>query len=64
MVNVTVPVGVPAPWLVALTMAVKVTGCPASTGLADELRPVVVLALLTTTVKVDDALPLKLALPL
>ena len=40
--KVTVPVGVPAPGLVAVTVAVKVTGCPNTDGWAEELRPVVV----------------------
>src|SRR6266566_4029608 len=40
--KVTVPVGVPAPGLFAVTVAVKVTGCPDTEGLAEEVTPVVV----------------------
>src|SRR5439155_2654305 len=40
--KVTVPVGVPAPGLLAVTVAVKVTDCPDSDGLAEELTDVVV----------------------
>jgi len=41
--NVTVPVAVPA---VAVTVAVKVTVCPWVDGLSEEMRVVVVLALM------------------
>src|SRR5438874_1962083 len=41
--KVTVPVGVPAPGLLAVTVAVKVTDCPDTDGLAEELTRVVVL---------------------
>jgi len=44
----TVPVGLPAPGAVTVTVAVKVTDCPNTDGFADELRLVLVLALLTT----------------
>ncbi|WWP76933.1 hypothetical protein WDM22_28690 [Bradyrhizobium septentrionale] len=40
----TAPVGVPVPGAVTLTVAVKVTGCPATLGLSDEVSAVVVLA--------------------
>src|SRR5438876_649788 len=40
--NVTVPVGVPAPLVFAFTVAVKVTGCPDTDGLIEETTPVVV----------------------
>ena len=40
--KVTVPVGVPAPLVLAFTVAVKVTGCPDTEGLAEEVTPVVV----------------------
>src|SRR5437660_3676 len=40
--KVTVPVGVPPPGLFAVTVAVKVTACPDTEGLAEELRTVVV----------------------
>jgi hypothetical protein len=46
--NCTVPVGVPDPGAVGVTVAVKVTVCPNTEGLADEVTPVVVLALFTT----------------
>jgi len=46
--NVTVPVGVPEPGAVAVTVAVKVTDCPCLDGLRDEMTAVEVLALLTT----------------
>jgi hypothetical protein len=45
--NVTVPVGVPAPGGVTVTVAVKVTACPTADGFADEVTVVDVLALLT-----------------
>src|SRR5436305_1120518 len=40
--KVTVPVGVPAPGLFAVTVAVNVTACPDSDGLAEEVTTVVV----------------------
>ena len=40
--KVTVPVGVPEPGGLAVTVAVKVTICPATEGLAEELSAVVV----------------------
>src|SRR5437867_146205 len=40
--KVTVPVGMPAPAVLAFTVAVKVTGCPDTEGLAEEVTPVVV----------------------
>jgi len=46
--NVTVPVGVPEPGAVAVTVAVSVTDCPKTDGLTDEMTAVEVLALLTT----------------
>jgi hypothetical protein len=45
--NVTVPVGVPAPGLTALTVAVKVTLCVEVDGFSEEVTVVLVLALLT-----------------
>src|SRR5262249_13387597 len=44
--NCTVPVGVPAPGATAATVAVNVTACPNTDGLADELTAVAVSALL------------------
>jgi hypothetical protein len=46
--KVTVPVGVPAPGRVTVTVAVKVTLCPGTMGFAEDVRLVLVLALLTT----------------
>jgi hypothetical protein len=40
--KVTVPVGVPEPC--GVTVAVKVTGCPKTDGLTDEVTAVVVVA--------------------
>src|SRR6266403_611018 len=40
--KVTVPVGMPAPAVFAFTVAVKVTGCPDTEGLAEEVTPEVV----------------------
>ena len=61
--KVTVPVGVPAPGLFAVTVAVKVTDCPDTDGLAEELTSVVVLAFFTVWVSVLEVLPLKVAPP-
>jgi hypothetical protein len=44
----TVPVGEPAPGEVTVTAAVNVTLCPKTDGLAEDVRLVLVLALLTT----------------
>jgi hypothetical protein len=63
--KVTVPVGVPAPGLVALTVVVKVTDWPKTDGLTEEVTAVVVAALLTTwgfPVK-EPVEPLKLPSP-
>src|SRR5207247_320158 len=61
--KVTVPVGVPAPGLLAVTVAVKVTDCPDSDGLAEELTSVVVLAFVTVGVSVLEVLPVEVAPP-
>lgn len=53
--NVTVPVGVPE---AAVTVAVKVTDCLKTDGLADEARAVAVVALFTTWVTAFEVLPL------
>jgi len=63
-VIVTVPVGAPAPGAATATVAVKVTLCPNTDGLADDDTLVAELALLTIWVNVPDVLPLKLASPL
>jgi hypothetical protein len=62
--KMTVPVGVPVLGDVAVTVAVKVTDWPKTEGLADEAIAVVVLALLTVCVRVDELLELKLPSPL
>ena len=46
--KLTVPVGVPAPGVATTTVAVKVTDCPNTDGLVDDVSVVVVFALLTT----------------
>jgi hypothetical protein len=61
--KVIVPVGVPLPGALTVTVAVKVTDCPDTDGLADELREVVVLALVTVWVSTADVLPLKFPSP-
>src|SRR5437667_11908069 len=60
--KVTLPAGVPAPGLLAVTVAVKVTDCPNTDGLAEELADVVV-PYFTVCVNLGDVLPLKLASP-
>src|SRR5438128_11788015 len=60
----TVPVGVPVPGAVAVTVAVKVTDWPETEGLTEEATAVVVLAALTAWVKFGEVLPLELASPL
>ena len=61
--NVTVPVGVPAPGAVTVTVAVKRTLCPTADGFGEEDNDVVVFALFTTCETVALVLVLKLALP-
>jgi len=56
--KVTVPVGVPDPGATALTVAVKVTGWPNTEGVREVARAVVVLALLTVCVTVEEVLVL------
>jgi hypothetical protein len=58
--NVTVPVGVPAPGATAVTIAVRVTDWPNTDGFRDEVSAVVVLAGPTVCVIADEVLPLKL----
>src|SRR4051794_39314349 len=48
-VNVTVPVGTPAPGAAAVTVAVNVTACPNTDGLLEDDSDVCVSALLTVT---------------
>ena len=52
--NVTWPVGTPAPGAVTATVAVKVTDWPIFDGLTEEIRLVVVAALATVWVSVVD----------
>src|SRR5438876_12295122 len=60
--KVTFPVGVPEPGLLAVTVAVKVTDCPDTDGLAEELTDVVVPDFVVGVV-CEDVVPLKLAAP-
>jgi hypothetical protein len=62
--KITVPVGVPDPGTVALTVAVNVTDWPKTDGFAEDVAAIVLLALLTTCVKVGEVLVLKLVSPL
>ena len=62
--KMTVPVGVPLPGETALTVAVKVTDCPNTDGLADEATVVLLLAWLTVCVRTDEVFVLKLLSPL
>src|SRR5438876_1134623 len=60
--KVTLPAGVPAPGLLAVTVAVKVTDCLNTDGLAEELADVVV-PYFTVCVSLEEVLPLKFASP-
>src|SRR5437762_12481949 len=51
--KVTAPVGVPAPGLFAVTVAVKVTGCPNTDGWTEEVSPVVVPGRVVVVVDAD-----------
>src|SRR5438552_6696146 len=62
LLKVTFPAGVPAPGLLAVTVAVKVTDFPNTDGLAEELADVVV-PYFTVCVSLEEVLPLKLASP-
>src|ERR1043166_2233161 len=62
--KVTVPVGVPAPAPAGAMVAVNTTACPKTVGLVEEVNVAVVSDLLTTWLKADDVLVLKLASPL
>ena len=62
--NSTCPVGVPAPGLKTVTLAVNVTGWPTTDGLVEDDSVVVVAAGLTAWVSgTEVAGPLKLASP-
>jgi hypothetical protein len=56
--NVTVPPATPLPGELTVTVAVNVTDCPATDGFADDATAVVVFALVTTCVIVDEVLVL------
>src|ERR1700730_7887715 len=62
--KLTVPVLVPDAGAVAVTVAVKVTLCPDSEGLTDELSAVVVLPMFTVWIRGAEVLGLKLTSPL
>ena len=57
----TVPLGIPAPPEPAVTVAVKVTAWPDTEGFGEEVRAVVVLTWLTTSVPLPVALSIGLA---
>src|SRR5881628_35048 len=61
--NVTVPVGVPAPGAAAATVAVNVTAWPNTDGLGAAAMSVALPALFTVWVKLGDVLVLKLPPP-
>ena len=61
--NWTVPAAVPAPGVVVATVAVKVTDCPKTEGLVEDVNAVVVLALLTTWLTAVLVLVMKLESP-
>src|SRR5207248_11305067 len=60
--KVTFPAGAPAPGLLAVTVAVKVTDCLYTDGLAEELAAVVVPSL-TVCRGVEEVLPLTFVAP-
>ena len=61
--NSTVPLAVPAPGETAATLAVKVIDSPKTEGFAEDVKAVVVLALLTTWLTAELVLVTKLASP-
>src|SRR5437763_583286 len=61
--KVTVPVGVPVPGGVAATVAVNVTACPDTVGLAEEASAVLVAAWFTVCESAADVLAVKFASP-
>src|ERR1700731_1673087 len=62
--NAAVPVGVPEPGAVTFTIAVTVSGCPATDGFSDDASDVVVAAGLTVCVSMEAAAPMKFLSPL
>jgi len=61
--NVTVPLGVPPPGETAATVAVKVTDCPKTDGLCEEVTEVEVAALFTVCESAVEVLVSNVALP-
>ena len=61
--KVTLPVGIPAPGAVAVTVAVKVIDWPETEGLADEATELVVADWLTVCVSVEEVLVAKSVSP-
>jgi len=61
--NWTVPLAVPAPGEPAATVAVKVTDSPKTESVAEDVKVVVVLALLTTWLTAEQVLVMKLESP-
>ena len=59
----TVPVGVPAPGAVAVTVAVNVTDWPKTDGFAEETTAVLVAAWFTVCVIAGEVLPVKFVSP-
>src|SRR5437667_153698 len=62
-VMATVPVGVPAPGATGLIVTVRVTACPNTDGLADEVIAVDLAAWATVCVKAPEVLVVKLVSP-
>src|SRR2546427_413395 len=62
--NCTVPDGLPAPGVTAMTVLVKTTGWPNTEGLAEEVSNDVVSALFTVCVRTREVFALKLVSPL
>jgi len=61
--NVTVPVGTPEPGALAATVAVNVTDCPKTEGMADDETELVVADWFTDCDSVEDVLVAKFASP-
>src|SRR5579871_2514798 len=62
--NCTVPVGVPEPGVLTLTVAVKVAFWPQAAGLVDTATAVLLLAFVTVWVNVAEVLGVKFESPL
>ena len=61
--NVTVPVGIPEPGMLAVTVAVKVTDWPNADGLAEDTTVEVVVPWSTACVTIGDVLAMKSTSP-